>query len=243
MPASPRQMGRLRRQVRTAGAERRRCGRPGSDGDGSGNAPAERMMVGGAVGRRWARGSGSGGRVCRRGRGGRGTRPTRARRWRPTRRRCASWRGCPQWTSWTRGCRSAGPARGWSPGGRRSRSPAAPPSPPSRTGAARRRASGRPTPGSRCVGPGAGRARRQPHRPGLHRRPQRRLALRRAVPGRPRQPADLGARRRRPGAARHPGHRLGPLRPAGEQADPGRAGHLPALAGHASCSCSGPRCG
>ena len=43
----------------------------------------------------------------------------------------------------------------------------------------------------------AGRARRQPHRPGVHRRPLRRLALRGAAPRRVREPADVGHARRR----------------------------------------------
>ena len=63
---------------------------------------------------------------------------------------------------------------------------------------------------------GAGRARRQPHRPGLHRRSLRRLPVRGAASGRLRQPADLGARaatacgcaiatsRRSPAARRRP---------------------------------------
>ena len=42
------------------------------------------------------------------------------------------------------------------------------------------------------VGPGTGGARRQPDRPDLHRRPVGGLAVRRAPPGRARQPADLG---------------------------------------------------
>ena len=55
--------------------------------------------------------------------------------------------------------------------------------------------------------PRARRARRQPHRPHLHRRSQRRLALRSAARHRLRQPADLDAARRRPGAARRLRHR------------------------------------
>ena len=51
-------------------------------------------------------------------------------------------------------------------------------------------------------GPRPRRARRQPHRPGLHRRPLRRLPLRGAAPRRLRQPADVGRPRRRPGAPR-----------------------------------------
>ena len=47
---------------------------------------------------------------------------------------------------------------------------------------------------------------------------------------RPGQPADRRAPRRRAGAARHPDHRGRALRPAGQQADPGRAGHLRAVA-------------
>ncbi len=54
---------------------------------------------------------------------------------------------------------------------------------------------------------GAGGARRQPHRAHVHRRPLRRLAVRGAVAGRARQPADLGGARRRPAAARTAGSR------------------------------------
>ena len=65
------------------------------------------------------------------------------------------------------------------------------------TGAARSPGFGPADAADRRRRPGAGRARRQPHRPGVHRRPQRRLALRRAAPGRSGQPADRDARRRR----------------------------------------------
>ena len=44
-----------------------------------------------------------------------------------------------------------------------------------------------------------------------------------------RQPADLGLARRRAGADRLLDRRRGALRPAGQQADPGRARHVPAL--------------
>ena len=63
-------------------------------------------------------------------------------------------------------------------------------------------------------GPRARRQRRQPDRPGLHRRPLRRLAVRRACtasgspPSRRQRP-----RRRRAGARRRPDGRHGPLRP------------------------------
>ena len=72
---------------------------------------------------------------------------------------------------------------------------------------------------------GPGRARRQPDRPDVHRRPLRRRAVRRAARRRAGQPAHRRAPRRRAGAVRHPDHRAGALRPAGQQADPGRAGH------------------
>ena len=128
-------------------------------------------------------------------------------------------------------CRSAGPARAWSRGASRS---------PSRS--ARAFADepywGRPIAGlgrRRPADPGrrsrAGRARRQPHRPDLHRRPQRRLAVRRAAPGRPGRPADQHPRRRRPAADRHPDARGGALRAAGQRAHPCRARHLRAVAG------------
>ena len=89
----------------------------------------------------------------------------------------------------------------------------------------------------------AGGPRRQPHRPDLHRRPLRRLALRRAAPGRPGDPADQRARRRRPRADRHPDGRHGPLRAAAEQADHRRARHLRALAGGRADAAGRPRAG
>ena len=51
----------------------------------------------------------------------------------------------------------------------------------------------------------AGGQRRQPHRPGVHRRLVGRLAVRVAAPGRAGRPADERARRRRPAAASAPG--------------------------------------
>src|SRR2546428_2389806 len=67
-------------------------------------------------------------------------------------------------------------------------------------------------------GAGAGRARRQPHRADVHRRSQRRLALRCAPPRGLRDAADLRAPRRRPAPARRRDHRHHPLRAAAEQA-------------------------
>ena len=99
----------------------------------------------------------------------------------------------PRWRDWPRPspiCAtstprsvSAGPARGWWPGGRRWPWSSGARSPTSRTGAGRSPAGGRRAahPGAR---PGAGRARRQPHRSGVHRRPLWRSAVRRAAPGR-----------------------------------------------------------
>ena len=86
---------------------------------------------------------------------------------------------------------------------------------------------GRPVPGWGDPGAGdphrragAGRARRQPDRADLHRRPQRRLPVRLAVPLRPgRQPASVAAG----DGQRLIGARMvaaGALRAAGEQADP-----------------------
>ena len=69
----------------------------------------------------------------------------------------------------------------------------------------------------------ARRARRQPHRPRVHRRPLGRLPVRRPAPHRLRQPADVGAPRRRPRAARLLHHRRRALRAAGQQAAAGRA--------------------
>ncbi|CAA9376645.1 MAG: Uracil-DNA glycosylase, family 5, partial [uncultured Nocardioides sp.] len=68
--------------------------------------------------------------------------------------------------------------------------------------------------------------RRQPDRPHLHRRPQRRLALREPAPHRVGDAADQRARRRRPAPRGRPDGRDRAVRPAGEQADRRRAGHL-----------------
>ena len=62
--------------------------------------------------------------------------------------------------------------------------------------------------------------RHQPHRPDVHRRPLRRLDVCRAAPAGLRQPAAVAGQRRRAGAARRTDRRRGPLRAAGEQADP-----------------------
>ena len=61
-------------------------------------------------------------------------------------------------------------------------------------------------------------ARRQPHRPRLHGRPVGRLAVRLAPPDRVREPADVAARGRRPGAARRVRRGRGPVRAAREPA-------------------------
>ena len=107
-------------------------------------------------------------------------------------RRYDGWpRGAATSPSWTRGCRCAGPARGWCAGARTSPPRASGPrSPTSRTGAGRCPGFGDPDAAGprRRAGPGG--QRRQPDRPHVHRRPQRRLAVRRAAPGRAGQPAD-----------------------------------------------------
>ena len=90
----------------------------------------------------------------------------------------------------------------------------------------RLRRSGRTHPRRRARSSGRG---WEPHRPGLHRRSLRRLPLRRPLPGRLRQPAREHVARRRPHADRRLHHRCGPVRAAGEQADPGRAGRVPPL--------------
>ena len=91
------------------------------------------------------------------------------------------------------------------------------------------------------VGARAGGARRQPHRPRVHRRRRRRL--RRFPDGgaasrRLRQHPDVAASRRRPRAAGRVHRRRGALRAAGQQADAGRNRQLPA----ASRRRSSPRC-
>ena len=67
----------------------------------------------------------------------------------------------------------------------------------------------------------------QPHRPGVHRRPQRRLAVPGDAPGRPGQPARVDVARRRVGADQRVGDRGGEVRPAGQQAVAVRARHVP----------------
>ena len=86
--------------------------------------------------------------------------------------------------------------------------------------------------------PGAGRARRQPHRPHVHRRPQRRLAVSSAAPRRLREPADLERPRRRPRAARRLHHGHAPLRAAAEQAAAGRDRRAASRTCWRSCGCS-----
>ena len=100
------------------------------------------------------------------------------------------------------------------------------------------RSTGAPAPGLRRSGcararprPGARRPRRQPHRARVHGRPLGRLALRRHVPRRPRQPADLGAPRRRPASEGRVDHGRGALRAAGQQAHAPGARRVPALVG------------
>ena len=84
-------------------------------------------------------------------------------------------------------------------------------------------------PGARVVivGLAPGRARRQPHRADVHRRPLRRLPLRVAAPHRLRQPAHQHAPRRWSAAHRRVDHRAGAVRAAGQPADAGRARHVP----------------
>ena len=61
-------------------------------------------------------------------------------------------------------------------------------------------------------------------------------------PGWPRMPTSTRARRRA-AADRHPRRRAGALRAAGEQADPGRAGRLPPVAGPRPRAARADRCG
>ena len=101
-------------------------------------------------------------------------------------------------------------------------------------------------------------ARRQPHRPRVHRRPLGRLAVRLAAPRRARQPADVDAPRRRARAARRLDRRGGALRAAGEPPDAGRsatpacrgpvararaAARRPARSSASAASRGTPRCG
>ncbi|CAA9247926.1 MAG: Uracil-DNA glycosylase, family 5, partial [uncultured Acidimicrobiales bacterium] len=76
-------------------------------------------------------------------------------------------------------------------------------------------------------GPGPRRARWQPHRARLHRRPQRRLALPGHAPRRLREPVHQRGAGRRADAHGGVGQRSRPLRPSRQQADAGRARHLP----------------
>ena len=119
---------------------------------------------------------------------------------------------------------------GWSPGGSRWRRRSGRRTATRSTGAV-------PCPASAILGdaadrrPGAGRARRQPHRAHVHRRSIGRVAVPGPAtgPGSPTRPISV---------ARDDGlelvgrlhHRAGAVRPAGQQADPGRARRLPALA-------------
>ena len=112
-----------------------------------------------------------------------------------------------------RGRRCAARATGSSRGARASRRPSVRRTRASPTGAVRSRAGAR-RPRGAGGRAGAGGERRQPHRPHLHRRPVRRLAVRVAAPRRPRRAADLRARGRRPAAHRHPHGRRGPVRAA-----------------------------
>ena len=75
--------------------------------------------------------------------------------------------------------------------------------------------------------PRPGRARCQPHRADVHRRPVRRLALPGAVPGRLRVTAGVDRRRRRPRARRRLDHVAGQVRATGQQADHRGARRLP----------------
>src|SRR5260370_1357298 len=105
-----------------------------------------------------------------------------------------------------------GPAAGGPPGGIRG-VPAAALRGRALLGAAapwvRRPACPRPPGGPRPRGP-----RRQPHGAHVHRRPERRLALRRAPPHGVREPADVAASRRRPEAPRPLHHGRHPPPPA-----------------------------
>src|SRR5207249_5209209 len=87
---------------------------------------------------------------------------------------------------------------------------------------------------------GARGPRRQPHRPHVHGRSERRLALRRALPRGLRQPADLAPSRRRAPAPRRLHHGDDPLRPTGEQADAERGRRLRALLPQGAAA-AGPR--
>ena len=69
----------------------------------------------------------------------------------------------------------------------------------------------------------------EPHRPGLHRRPVGRLAVRGDAPGRLREPADVGRARRRAPAHRRVRRGRGAVRPAGQQADARGARPVPAV--------------
>ena len=104
-------------------------------------------------------------------------------------------------------------------------------SPTSPTGAGPGPGFGDPAPRLLIVGLAPAAQRHQPDRPDVHRRPQWRLDLRRAAPGRLRRRALEPARRRRPGAARRPDRGRRAVRAAGQQAHPGGAGHLRPLAG------------
>ena len=142
--------------------------------------------------------------------------------------------------AWSARSSPAAGARGSWPGARRWRGSSARRSPTRPTGAVPVPGFGDPAASVRRPGAGPGRARGQPHRSRVHRRPVRRLAVRGAVSSRVRQPADVAAppttgwrwttagSRPRCAARRRP---TSPPRPSATPACPTRS---------ASSSCSSP---
>ena len=133
-------------------------------------------------------------------------------------------------------------ARASSSGAKRSHGTSGPHSGTRRTGGDRCPGFGDPRASVLVAGLAPGGARREPHRARLHGRPLGRLAVRRDVPRRVREPAGVGRGRRRPRAPRRLRRGRGPVRAAGEQADDRGARPLPPVPHRASSRCW-RRCG
>ena len=100
---------------------------------------------------------------------------------------------------------------------------------------------GRPRPARADRRARPGRARRQPHRPDLHRGPLGRLAVRLAAPGRPRQPADLDVTPTTASAVRRPGSSPRSAAPRRRTSPPPRSATPAPRGSSARCALAAPR--